>query len=201
MATPKLSLVKSDVHHLGKKPLPEIHFQILKGEIRWLWREGRNNRYAFGKKCKQLQDERAHAKTGTYMRDLAEIKIPYHTAQRAIKFYVRAHKVWQAKLLQLAKDKKWLNEMGIEDVDELDRLEEAQQADARLAAIAEIRDKAMEQVMHAISKRKNGPSGHRVVLSLSEDKKEKFKKAWKFLGDVEGTSIVYKAVLYAAKEN
>jgi hypothetical protein len=59
----------------------------------------------------------------------------------------------------------------------------------------------MEQVMHAISKRKNGPSGHRVVLSLSEDKKEKFKKAWKFLGDVEGTSIVYKAVLYAAKEN
>jgi hypothetical protein len=135
------------------------------------------------------------------MRDLAEIKIPYHTAQRAIKFYVRAHKVWKAKLLQLAKDKKWLNEMGIEDVDELDRLEEAQQADARLAAIAEIRDKAMEQVMHAISKRKNGPSGHRVVLSLSEDKKEKFKKAWKFLGDVEGTSIVYKAVLYAAKEN
>ena len=64
MATPKLSLVKSDVHDLSKKPVPEIHFQILKGEIRWLWREGRQNRYEFGKKCKQLQDERAHAKTG-----------------------------------------------------------------------------------------------------------------------------------------
>jgi len=106
MATPKLSLVKTDVHHLGKKPLPEIHFQILKGEIRGLWREGRQNRYELGKKCKQLQDPRAHAKNGTYMRDLAEMRIPYHTAQRAIKFYVRAKKVWKAKLSQNAKDKK-----------------------------------------------------------------------------------------------
>jgi hypothetical protein len=40
-----------------------------------------------------------------------------------------------------------------------------------------------------------------VVLSLSDGQKAKFKKAWKSLGDVEGTSIVYKAVLYAAKEN
>jgi hypothetical protein len=113
MATPKLSLIKSDVHHLGKKPLPEIHFHILKSEIRGLWREGRKNRYELGKKCKQLQDERAHAKNGTYMRDLAEMRIPYHTAQRAIKFYLRAKRVWKAKLLQLAKDKKWLDELGI----------------------------------------------------------------------------------------
>lgn len=201
MATPKLSLVKTDVHHLGKKPLPEIHFHILKSEIRGLWREGRKNRYELGKKCKQLQDERAHAKNGTYMRDLAEMRIPYHTAQRAIKFYVRAKKVWKAKLLQLAKDKKWLDEMGIQDVDELDRLEEAQQADARLAALVAIRDKAIEQVMHAVSKRKEQPSGHRVVLSLSEPQKEKFSKAWQSLGENERTSIVYKAVLNAAKEN
>ena len=49
MATPKLSLVKTDVHHLGKKPLPEIHFHILKSEIRGLWREGRQNRYELGR--------------------------------------------------------------------------------------------------------------------------------------------------------
>jgi hypothetical protein len=201
MATPKLSLVKSDVHHLGKKPLPEIHFHILKSEIRGLWREGRKNRYELGKKCKQLQDERAHAKNGTYMRDLAEMRIPYHTAQRAIKFYARAKKVWKTKLLQLAKDKKWLDEMGIEDVDELDRLEDAQQADARLAALVDIRDKAIEQVMHAVSKRKEQPSGHRVVLSLSDGQKQKFRKAWQSLGENEATSIVYKAVLNAAKEN
>ena len=201
MATAKLSLVNSDVHHLGKKPLPDIHFHLLKSEIRYLWRAGRESRYELGKKCKQLQDERAHGKNGTYMRDLAELKIPYHTAQRAIKFYVRAHNVWQAKVLQNAKDKKWFAEMGIEDVDELDRLREAQQADARLAAIAEIRDEAIEQVMQAVSKGKEQPSGHRVVLSLSDGQKAKFKKAWKSLGDVEGTSIVYKAVFYAAKEN
>jgi hypothetical protein len=170
MATPKLSLVKTDVHDLGKK-------------------------------CKQLQDARAHAKTGTYMRDLAEMRIPYHTAQRAIKFYVRAKKAWKAKLLQNAKDKKWLDAMGIEDLDELDRLQESQQADARLAALADIRDKAIEQVMNAVSKRKEQPSGHRVVLSLSEPQREKFRKAWQSLGENEGTSIVYKAVLNAAKEN
>ena len=201
MATPKLSLIKTDVHHLGKKPLPEIHFHILKSEIRCLWRAGRESRYDLGKKCKQLQDERAHAKNGTYMRDLAELTIPYHTAQRAIKFYVRAKKAWKAKLLQNAKDKKWLDDMGIEDLDELDRLQESQQADARLANLAAIRDKAIEQVMQAVSKRKEQPSGHRVVLSLSDGQKEKFKKAWQSLGENEATSIIYKAVLNAAAEN
>jgi viroplasmin and RNaseH domain-containing protein len=146
MATPKMSIIKSDVHHLGKKPLPEIHFHILKGELRWLWSEGRKNRYEFGKKCKQLQDARAHAKNGTYMRDLAELRIPYHTAQRAIKFYLRVKKATKAKLLQIAKDKEWFTAMGIEDVDELDRLQEAQQADSKLAELVAVRDKAMEQV-------------------------------------------------------
>ena len=80
-------------------------------------------------------------------------------------------------------------------------LEEAQQADARLAALVDIRDKAIEQVMQAVSKCKEQPSGHRVVLSLSDGQKEKFKKAWQSLGANEATSIIYKAVLNAAKEN
>jgi hypothetical protein len=54
--------------------------------------------------------------------------------------------------------------------------------------------------MQAVSKRKEQPSGHRVVLSLSDGQKDKFKKAWQSLGENEATSIVYKAVLNAAKE-
>lgn len=201
MATPKLSPVQLEVHHLGKKPLPEGHFQILRSEILWLWKEGRKNRYEFGKKCKQLQDERAHARNGTYMRDLAQIGISYYTAQRAIKFYVRAKKVCEAKLLQNAKDKEWLKEMGIEDLDELDRLTEAQQADAKLANLVNVRNQEIAKVMQAKSNPKEQPAGHRVVLSLSENQKEKFKTAWQSLDETKRTSIVYKAVLNAAKEN
>jgi len=91
--------------------------------------------------------------------------------------------------------------MGIEDLDELDRLQESQQADAKLAALAVIRDKAIAQVAQAVSKSKTQPSGHRVVLSLGEGQKEKFRKAWESLAENERTSIVYKAVLNAAKEN
>ena len=186
-----------------EEPVPvasplEVKIFLLKGDLIRLRREGRANRYEFGKKCKELKDLLAHAKTGNYMRELAELRISYHTARRAITFYQRAEMAMKANLLQLAKDNEWFDAQGIEDVDELARLAEAEQADSRLKQILAIRDQAIEQVAAAVRKRNTTPTGYRIVLLLFDSEREKFKKAWLSLGDTKGTSIIYKAVTNAA---
>jgi hypothetical protein len=135
------------------------------------------------------------------MRELAELRISYHTARRAITFYQRAKMAMTANLLQLAKDKEWFDAQGIEDVDELDRLAEREQADSRFNQILPIRDQAIEQVAAAVRQRETTPSGYRIVLLLFDSEREKFKKAWLSLGDTKGTSIIYEAVINAVPDN
>jgi hypothetical protein len=175
----------------------EVKIFLLKGDLIRLRREGRGNRYEFGQKCKELKDELAHAKTGTYMSTLAELRIPYHTARRAITFYLRVEMAMRANLLQHAKDKEWFDTQGIQDVNELDQILEAEQADARLKQIVLIRDQAIEQVAAAVRKRETTRTGYRIVLLLFDSERETFKKAWLSLGDTKGTSIIFEAVINA----
>lgn len=192
MATPKLSLVKSDVHNLRKKPLPA--FLILKGEISYLWRERRVNRYRLGEKLAELQTKREH---GTFLRDVKELGIPVHTAYRAMKFFRRVKLGLTAQILQNAK---FRQKFDFEDVEDFEKALESKQADQRLRALKAITDVEREKIKQAQIKSANGPSGHRVLLSLTEGQKKKFKKAWQSLGESKGTSIIYEAVLNAASK-
>jgi hypothetical protein len=189
MATPKLSLVKSDVHHLQKKSLPA--FLILKGEIRNLWRERRVNRYRLGEKLAELQTKREH---GTFLRDVKELGIPIHTAYRAMKFFRRVKLSMTAQILQNAK---FRHKFDFEDVADFEKALESKQADQRLKALQAITDVEREKIKQAQAKSKDQPAGYRVVISLSDGQRAKFKKAWSTLSDSERTSVVYKAVLDA----
>lgn len=192
MATPKLALVKSDVNNLRKKPLPA--FLILKGEISNLWRERRVNRYRLGEKLAELQTKREH---GTFLRDVKELGIPIHTAYRAMKFFRRVKLGLTAQILQNAK---FRQKFDFEDVEDFEKALESKQADQRLKALKAITDVEREKIKQAQVKSANGPSGHRVLLSLTEGQKKKFKKAWQSLGESKGTSIIYEAVLNAASK-
>jgi hypothetical protein len=189
MATAKLSLVKSDVHHLQKKSLPA--FLILKGEIRNLWRERRVNRYRLGEKLAELQAKREH---GTFLRDVKELGIPIHTAYRAMKFFRRVKLSMTAQILQSAK---FRQKFDFEDVEDFEKALESKQADQRLKALQAVTDVEREKIKQAQAKSKDQPAGYRIVISLSDGQKEKFKKAWSTLSDSERTSVVYKAVLDA----
>lgn len=189
MATPKLSLVKSDVHHLQKKSLPA--FLILKGEIRNLWRERRVNRYRLGEKLAELRAKRGY---GTFLRDVKELGIPIHTAYRAMKFFRRVKLSMTGQILQNAK---FRQKFDFEDVEDFEKALESKQADQRLKALQAITDVEREKIKQAQAKSKDQPAGYRVVISLSDGQTAKFKKAWSTLSDSERTSVVYKAVLDA----
>src|ERR1039457_514336 len=102
MATSKLSLVKTDVHDLSKKPmgtsprlasikpspihhitkpLPESALKELKIEISFLIKQDKKSNYLKGQKLDLLQKERSRGRTGTFMRDLRDMRINYHKAR------------------------------------------------------------------------------------------------------------------------
>lgn len=194
MATAKLSLVKSDVHNLPKKPLPA--FLILKGEIRNLWNEGRVNRYRLGEKLAELQTKREH---GTFLRDVKELGIPIHTAYRAMKFFRRMKLSMTAQILQNAK---FRQKFPYEDVEDFETALESKQADAKLQALDAIRDIELQNIRAAAHKRtQDAKDVYRIALTLSDGQRERFKKAWVQMEDKERSSVVFKAVIDAARES
>jgi hypothetical protein len=218
MATSKLSLVKTDVHDLSKKPmgtsprlasikpspihpitkpLPESALKELKIEISFLIKQDKKSNYLKGQKLDLLQKERARGRTGTFMRDLREMHINYHKANRLIKFYRRVQAFIASKSLEDAKlAAKW---GGIEDAKDFELAMQSKEADAQLAALNVLADAEREKVKQAQAKSKDQPAGYRIVISLSDGQKDKFKKAWSALSDGQRTSVVYKAVLNAAR--
>src|SRR5437899_12366339 len=70
------------------EPQDESVIRRLKDEIWDLWAvKTLENWFWIGQKLMQLQAERAKPGSGKYMADLAELGIPYWTAQRRINFY------------------------------------------------------------------------------------------------------------------
>jgi len=197
MATPRVALVKpSQIHHITK-PLPESFLKELKIEITTLIKQDKKSRYLLGQKLDILQKERSRGRTGTFMRDLREMRINYHKANRLIKFYRRAQSFIALKSLEDAKmAEKW---GGIEDVKDFELALQSKEADAQLAALNVLADVEREKVRQAQAKSNGQPAGYRVVISLSDGQKEKFKKAWSTLSDSVRTAVVYKAVLDAAR--
>lgn len=201
MATPKLALIKSDVHHLGRKPLPESVLKELKIEIVNLMKDDKRSRYLLGQKLDMLQKERSRGRTGTFMRDLSEMRINYHKANRLIKFYRRAQ-VYFAAMRERDKNmaEKW-GDVKIEDANDFERALASKEADERLAAINVLADVEREKVRQAQATRAKQPATYKVSLAFSDVQKERFKKAWGSLEEAERSSIVFKAVTDAAKKN
>lgn len=199
MATPRLAPPKItlDVHHLGKKPLPETTLTDLKVEIMNLMKEDKRYRYELGRKLDILQKERSRGRTGTFMRDLKDMKINYHKANRLIKFYRRAQLFFAVRKAEGealdAKNAKagWI----IEDAADFERALESQEADKKLAALNILADVERDKVKKA--QRVQGPKLFRVGLGLSDAQRAKFKKAWDALTEDRRTKIVYRAVLSA----
>jgi len=192
MATPKLVPIKSDVHHLGKKPLPEFFF--LKNEIISLWRDRRKNRYLLGEKLAELQTKTEHGKFLQILRK--EIHIPVHTAYRAMKFFRRIKLAITEQILQSAKFRAKFN---FEDAEDFEKALESKHADAKLKALDAIATVEREKITRAAENNGRQSAGYRIVISLSDIQKKKFKKAWISLSETERVTIVYKAVCDAAR--
>jgi len=200
MATPRLAplpkppKISHEIHHLSKKPLPESALTDLKVEIMNLMKEDKRYRYLLGQKLDILQKERARGRTGTFMRDLKEMHIGYHKANRLINFFRRAHSFIVARPAKL--DARW---GGIENVNDFERALESKEADKRLAALNVLADAERDKVKQAQAKSKGKPQLMRVGIALSDPQKAKFKKAWSKLTEKQRATIVYKAVLDAAQ--
>lgn len=199
MATPKLAPIKSDFHHLGKKPLPESALKELKIEIVNLLKDDKRSRYLLGQKLDTLNKERARGRSGTFMSDLREMRINYHKALRLIKFFRKAQAFIALRRAETRKmDAKW---GGIEDVADFERALQSEEADERLAAINVLADLEREKVKAAQAARAKQPASYKLSLAFSDTQKERFKKAWGSLEEAERSSIVFKAVTDAAKKN
>lgn len=195
--SPKLAPIKlSPIHHITK-PLPESVLKELKIEISFLIKQDKKSNYLKGQKLDLLQKERARGRTGTFMRDLREMHINYHKANRLIRFYRRVQSFIALKSLEDEKlAAKW---GGIEDAKDFELALQSKEADAQLAALNVLADAEREKVKQAQAKNNGQPAGYRIVISLSDGQKDKFKKAWSALSDGQRTSVVYKAVLNAAR--
>ena len=159
-----------------------------------LMKEDKSYRYKLGQKLDILQKERSRGRTGTFMRDLKEMKINYHKANRLIKFFRKAQAFITLRRASNAKmDAKW---GGIDDVNDFERALESQDADKKLAALNVLADVERDKVKQAQARTK-GPKLFRVGLGLSEGQKAKFKKAWNALSEDKRTKIVYRAVMSA----
>jgi len=198
MASPRVAptppKIKIEIHHLSKKPLPESALTDLKVEIMNLMKEDKRYRYLLGQKLDILQKERSRGRTGTFMRDLKEMKINYHKANRLIKFFRRAQAFIILRRTSNAKmDERW---GGIEDVNDFERALESEAADKKLAALNVLADVERDKVKQAQARTK-GPKLFRVGLGLSDAQRAKFKKAWDTLTEAKRTAIVYRAVMSA----
>jgi hypothetical protein len=205
MASPRVALVKpSQIHHITK-PLPESVLKELKIEIVNLVKEDKKSRYEIGKKLDILQKERARGRTGTFMKDLREMRIDYSKANRLIKFYRKAQAFIAFKRAEgKALDAKWQNKDGsggIQDIADFERALLSEEADQRLAAINVLADMEREKVKQAQASRAKQSSNYKLSLAFSDTQKERFKKAWSSLEEDERTSIVFKAIIDAAKNS
>jgi hypothetical protein len=193
--SPKLAPIKSNVHNLGKKPLPKNF--MLKNEIRVLWRDRRVNRYQLGAKLAELQTKVAH---GEFLPIVTkDIRIPIHTAYRAMKFFRRTKLKITEQILQNAK---FRQKFPYEDVEDFETALESKQADAKLQALDAIRDIELQNIRAAAHKRtQDAKDVYRIAVILTGGQREPFKKTWLQMEAKERSSIVVKAVMHAGSKN
>jgi hypothetical protein len=195
MATSNVNPVIPGVSHEGGGRNDDFSLFLLKKEIQNLWRDRKRSRYELGRKLTILQAMCAHPHTGSFGRELHDMRIPIWEAHRAITFYKRAKANIEAILLQNAKDcAKW---GGIEDAEDLERHLQAEGADDRLAELETLKEEEIARVALAVQKRKQTVSGYRIILSLREDQRKEFTRAWNALSDEDRTRLVYEAVTNA----
>ena len=163
-----------------------------------LMKEDKRYRYKLGQKLDILQKERSRGRTGTFMRDLKEMHINYHKANRLIKFFRRAQAFIAARRAEgKAFDEKWVSKDGtggIQDLNDFERALDSKEADKRLAALNVLADAERDKVKQAQARSKGKPQLLRVGVALSDTQKAKFKKAWNALSEAKRTAIVYKAI-------
>jgi hypothetical protein len=180
-----------------QQALPGVDYSrfLVKKDIEKMWRNKKRNRYEFGRLLSLLQTMCAHPHTGCFGQELRDMKIPTWEAYRSLVFYRRARSNIEAILLQNAKDcAKW---GGIEDAEDLERHLQEQGADDRLAELETLKEEEIARVALAVQKRKQTVSGYRIILSLREDQRKEFTKAWNALSDEHRTRLVYEAVTNA----
>ncbi|HEY3974124.1 MAG TPA: hypothetical protein VGM18_14045 [Candidatus Sulfotelmatobacter sp.] len=177
------------------KPQPET----LKAEIMNLMKDEKRARYLLGQKLELLQKERARGRNGTFLKDLRELHIADSKAYRLIKFYRRVQAYITVKRAEDTKlATKWAKD-GIQDVNDFERGLLSDKADEHLASINVMGDMEREKVKQAQATRAAQPSRFKLTLPFSDAQKKQFKKAWESLEESTRVSIVFKAVMRAAK--
>jgi hypothetical protein len=194
-ATPKLS---PDVGSQNR-----VLIEKLKTEIFALINNQVENRYWIGKKLAQLQQERAKPGHGTFLADVEELGIPRATAYRYMVFYRRVAAGFDptpVRLSQADKDQQrnawgaaWDEVEGPTDEYDAERA-----ADAEHKRLQEYIQAEAATVEKARVANKGRPAGYRVRLILTDKQRDKFKKAFKQLGEKKASQAIYKAVLNAA---
>lgn len=163
-------------------------------EISRLWHERKINRYQLGMRLAQLQVRMPHGKFLPVL--TKELRIPIHTAYRAMKYFRRIKLRLTEQILQSAK---FREKFQFDDVAQFERAVDSKEADENLKALTAIADVEREKVKTAHAKSKGQPAGYKVTLAFSNGQKKNFKKAWDKLTDRNRTTVVYKAVLNAAR--
>jgi hypothetical protein len=190
-------ITEPEVAYQITKPLSETALKELKIDISNLWRQGKKSRFLIGQKLALLHKERARGRTGTFMRDLQEMRIGYHTANRLIKFYRRAQFFQERKAVEDAHlAAKW---GGIEEARAFELALQSQEADDRLAALNVLADVEREKVRQAQVKSNNQPVRHRFGITLSEEQFDKFTKKWGAMTETFRSALVYEAVMNDAR--
>src|ERR1039458_6972122 len=115
------------------KTRPESYFTLLRGEIHDLLKAEQQNRMDLGRLFRHLREERSNHKNGTYIKDLKRLHYSWKRADKLIKFYERELRVILAKNRKKAEWEKLFEKWGIEVVNALDKLFNAQENDKQIA--------------------------------------------------------------------
>ncbi|MGO8794778.1 MAG: hypothetical protein ACLQLC_08155 [Candidatus Sulfotelmatobacter sp.] len=203
------------------KSLPDSHFDLLKNEIRYLDKLGKENKFRLGQKLARLKADRCQHRVGSYVRDVHEMKIGgYKRAERLIKFYERVKQIMKANAEQAKKDKAQAAKVGWmwESVEDWERSLEAQGNDrkladrARLAAesraeVEEAKERKKQRATEAAATKKERPVpepegvNFSLNLTLYIEELAQFAEAWRSLGDDKASQIIFKAVMDAAAKH
>jgi hypothetical protein len=193
-----------------KKPPQSVKLQNeslinnLKDEIWDLWAvKTLENWFWTGQKLMQLKAERAKPGSGKYMADLAELGIPYWTAQRRINFYgsvMEGHDPSLFRHLHNANDaSKWL----VEDVVTAEQAALKKAADEKLKKRKEAIEAEHAQLQRdLLDKKKHTPEYRFWIYLPSVAKRKLFFDAWhNKLGHRRASALVVKVILNAANRH
>ena len=191
--------VAAPAEHQNGKVIAQLKESIWK-----LWNNNLENRYWLGKDLEHLRIERAKPGHGTFLEDLEELDISRATAYRLIHFYHKVCEGFKAKPVRLSQrdkdgkrknwDAAWNGILGPTDDEKAERA--AYEEHRRLQEFIKAETEMAEKAKIAS---KGRPAAYRMRLVLTDTQRDKFKKAFKRLGDRKASKIVYRAVLDAAK--